>query len=127
MGKLRASDENLFEVVEDDKFFGVEDNRFSAVTACSERVDWCGQSRRAGDVVAVEVHESEQRLDVANCCWYGTGGEDAEFGGIGGDAGGIVDVPQIKNFFAKELTLRRFEFKAWPRMRVNTARKSLRC
>ena len=49
-------------------------------------------------------------MDVANFCWYGAGEKDAEFGGIGGDAGGIDDVAQIKNLVAKELTLRRFEF-----------------
>ena len=71
MSELRVSDESMFKAVDGDKFFGVEDDLFSFRTACSERVEWCGQSRRAGDVVAVEVHESEERLNVANFCWYG--------------------------------------------------------
>ena len=51
-------------------------------------------------------------MNVANCCWYGPGGKDAEFGGIGGDAGGIDDVAQVKDLVSKELTLRRFELEA---------------
>ena len=38
MGELRAGDESLFEAVEGDEFFGIEDDLFSTLTACSERV-----------------------------------------------------------------------------------------
>ena len=112
MGELRAGDDSLFEIVKSDEFFGVEDDFIRAFTASSLRVEKGGQSRRAGNVVAVEVYKSEKRLDVANCCWYGPGKEVAEFGRIGGDAGGVHDVPQIENLVAKKLTLRRFLFEA---------------
>ena len=107
-----AGDESLFEAVKGDEFLGVEDDLLSAFTACSERVNRCGQSRRAGDVVAIEVHESEERLDVANCCWYWPGGEDAKFVGVGSDAGGVDDVAQVENLVAKTFTFRRFELEA---------------
>ena len=38
MGELRAGDESLFEAVEGDKFFGVEDDCLNTLTACTERV-----------------------------------------------------------------------------------------
>ena len=38
MCELRVSDESLFEAVEGDKIFGVEDDFLSTRTACSERV-----------------------------------------------------------------------------------------
>ena len=38
MGELRDRDKNLFEAVEGDEFFGIENDLFSTLTACSERV-----------------------------------------------------------------------------------------
>ena len=38
MGELKAGDESLFKAVEGDEFFGVEDDLFSTLTACSKRV-----------------------------------------------------------------------------------------
>ena len=60
----------------------------------------------------MKVHESKERLDVANCYGYGLNGKDSKFGRIWGDAGYVNDVAQIKNLVAKKLTLRRFEFEA---------------
>ena len=74
MGELIAGDEDLFEAVKGDEFIGGEDDLFSAFTACSECVERCGQSRRAGDVVAVEVYKSEERFESRNVA--GTGQVD---------------------------------------------------
>ena len=38
MGEFRAGDESLFEAVEIDEFFGVEDDLFSTLAAHGERV-----------------------------------------------------------------------------------------
>ena len=44
MGELKANDESLFEAVEGDEFFDIEDDPVSTLTACSKRVQRCGQS-----------------------------------------------------------------------------------
>ena len=87
-------------------------NRVFAFPIRSQVVEFRGKSGRVGDIVAVNVHESEERLHLSDCRRTGPLCEDSKLRGIGRDIGSGYEVTEIEHLISKQRTFRGLELQA---------------
>ena len=94
MRESRCGVESFFDLFKQFDILRGHSNCFFAVPICSQVVDCRGKRGRVGDILAVKIHEPEDRLHLSYCRQTGPVCEDSKFCGIGQDTAADIKRPR---------------------------------